>query len=179
HLDAAEAVLRLGGVEQRRRLLPALASGTLRGGTVKSMDGRRPRATRQRDGFIVSGRELVASPGHHANLFVLLADAEDGLHALLVEAGQRGLELVEPFPTVGRRGGDLWRVELEQCLVSAGHVLGGGRALDARDLASLDGASRMREAAAAVGLAQAPLQAAPRYSPPRPPLRGPISPPPP
>ena len=164
HLDAAEAVLRLGGVEQRRRLLPALASGTLRGGTVKSVDGRRPRATRQDGGFIVSGRELIASPGRHANLFVLVAEAEDGLHALLVEARQRGLELVEPSPMVGRRGSDLWRVELEQCLVSDGQVLGTGRALDAKDLAALDGSSRMREAAAAVGLAQAAFEAALRYS---------------
>src|SRR5262250_2992899 len=164
HLDAAEAVLRLGGLEQRRRLLPALASGTLRGGTVKSVDGRRPRATRQGDGFIVSGRELVASPGRHANLFVFLAEAEDGVHALLVEAGHRGLELVEPFPTVGRRGGDLWRVELAQCVISGGQVLGGGRALDAKDLAALDGSSRMRETAAAVGLAQAAFEAALRYS---------------
>jgi alkylation response protein AidB-like acyl-CoA dehydrogenase len=164
HFDAAEAVLRLGSVEQHRRLLPALASGTLRGGTVRSVDGHRPRAARQGDGFIVSGRGLVASPGRQATLFVLLAEAEDGLHALLLEAGQRGFTLVEPYPTVGRRGGDLWRVELEPCLVPAGQALGGGRVLDAKGLAALDGPSRVREAASAVGLAQAAFEAALRYS---------------
>src|SRR5215510_5975384 len=164
HLDATEAVLRLGSAEQRRRFLPALASGKLRGGTISSLDGRRSRATRQGDGLVVSGHGLIASPGRHANLFVLHAAAEDGLRVALLDAGQRGFTLVEPFPTMGRRGGDLWRVELAECLVPAGQVLGGGRGLDARDLAELDGASRVREAAAAVGLAQAAFEAALRYS---------------
>jgi alkylation response protein AidB-like acyl-CoA dehydrogenase len=164
HLDATEAVLRLGTVEQRRRFLPALASGTLRGGTLSSLNGLRSRATRVGDDLVVSGPGLVASPGRHANLFALRAEAENGLRVVLLEAGQHGFTLVEPFWTMGRRGGDLWRVELAECLVPARQVLGGGRGLDARDLAELDGASRVREAAAAVGLAQAAFEAALRYS---------------
>jgi len=116
------------------------------------------------DVLVVSGPGLVASPGRHANLFALRAEAENGLRVVLLEAGQHGFTLVEPFWTMGRRGGDLWRVELAECLVPARQVLGGGRGLDARDLAELDGASRVREAAAAVGLAQAAFEAALRYS---------------
>src|SRR5207244_340169 len=71
HLDAAELIRRLGTAEQRERLLPALASRRLRGGTLKCLSepGRRElNALSHIDGFMVNGDGLVASPGRQADL---------------------------------------------------------------------------------------------------------------
>jgi len=116
------------------------------------------------DGFIVSGNGLIAAPGRHADLLVLLAPVAEHMRAFLLEAGQPGLVLAEPFETVGCRGADLWRAELRGCVVPARQVLGGMTAPDPAAFAAAQAAARVREAAAAVGLAQAAFEAALRYS---------------
>jgi alkylation response protein AidB-like acyl-CoA dehydrogenase len=167
HLDAAEMVLRLGTAEQRERLLPALASRRLRGGMLRRLREPSPRelnALKHGDGFIVTGNGLIAVPGQHADLLVLLAPVDEHMRAFVLEAGQPGLVLAEPFETVGCRGADRWHVELMGCVVPARQVLGGMTAPDPAAFAAAQAAARVREAAAAVGLAQAAFEAALRYS---------------
>ena len=167
HLDAAELIHRLGTAEQRERLLPALASRKLRGGTLKCLSepGRRElNALSHIDGFMVNGDGLVAAPGRQADLFVLLAPVDEVMRAFVLEAGQPGLALTQLFETVGCRGADLWHAELRGCVVPARQVLGGVEAPEPAALASAQATARVREASAAVGLAQAAFEAALRYS---------------
>jgi len=167
HLDVAEAILRLGTVEQRGRLLPGLASGTRRGGTLRHLRepaAREMNALRHGDGFIITGNGLIASPGRRADLFVILAPVDERIRAFILEAGQPGFVLTEPFWTLGRRGADLWHVELKGCVVPARQALGGTASPDPAAVAAIQSASRVREAAAAVGLAQAAFETALRYS---------------
>jgi alkylation response protein AidB-like acyl-CoA dehydrogenase len=164
HLEAADAIVVLASVEQRRRFLPALASGRLRAGTLKPLHERGPHVVRHGDGFVVTGGGLIASPGSRANLFVLVALVDERVQVLVLEAGQPGFVLSEPFPTLGRRGADAWQAELTGCFVPAGQALGAPLASGAAALSALEAASRVREAAAAVGLAQAAFEMALRYS---------------
>ena len=167
HLDAAEVIRRLGTAEQRERLLPALASGKLRGGMLgrlREPAARELNALRHGDGFILTGNGLIAAPGRHADVLVLLAPVDERVRAFLLEAGQPGLVLTEPFETVGRRGADLWHADLKGCVVPAENALGGTAAPDPTSIAAAQASARVREAAAAVGLAQAAFEAALRYS---------------
>ncbi len=165
HLDAAEAIRRLGSVDQQKRLLPALASGKLRGGMLTRSGepaAREISARRHADGFMITGR-AIASPGH-ADLFVVVASVDEQLRAFVLEPGQPGFALTGPFQTLGRRGADLRHVELTGCIVPFGQALGGPLAPAPAALAAVENASRVREAAAAVGLAQAAFESALRYS---------------
>jgi alkylation response protein AidB-like acyl-CoA dehydrogenase len=167
HLDAAELILRLGTAEQRERILSALASRKLRGGTLKCLSEPRRKelnALSHLDGFMVNGDGLVAAPGSHADLLVLLAPVDEVMHAFVLEAGQPGLALTQQFETVGYRGADLWHAELRGCVVPGRQVLGGAATPDPAAVASAQATARVREAAAAVGLAQAAFEAALRYS---------------
>jgi alkylation response protein AidB-like acyl-CoA dehydrogenase len=167
HLDAAEMILRLGTPEQRERFLPALASRKLRGGMLRRLREpavRELNALSHGDGFIVSGNGLIAAPGRHADLLVLMAPVDAHMRAFVLEAGQPGLVLAEPFETTGCRGADLWHAELRGCVVPARQVLGGMTAPDPAIFAGAQAAARVREAGAAVGLAQAAFEAALRYS---------------
>jgi alkylation response protein AidB-like acyl-CoA dehydrogenase len=167
HLDAADLILRLGSAEQRLRLLPGLALGKRRGGMLKRLREpavRELNALRHADGFILTGDGLVASPGRHADLFVLLAPVDEQMLAFVLEPALPGLVLIEPFETPGRRGGDLWHAQLKGCVVPASQTLGGAVAPDSAAIAGAQAAARVREAAAAVGLAQAAFETALRYS---------------
>jgi len=167
HLDAAEFILRLGSPEQRQRLLPGLASGKRRGGTLRRLREpavREMNTLRHADSFILTGDRLVAAPGRHADLFVLLAPVDEQMLAFVLEAGQPGLILTAPFETPGRRGADFWHAQLRGCVVPARQTLGGMAAPDPAVVAAAQAARRVRQAAAAVGLAQAAFEAALRYS---------------
>ena len=166
HLDAAEAIQRLGSAEQRKRLLPALASGKLRGGLLTRSGepaSHEISVRRHADGFMMTGRAVIAEPGH-ADLFVVMASVDDQWRGFVLEAGQPGLALTGAAQTVGRRGADLRHVELKGCLVPLGQALGGPLAPPPAAMAAVENASRVREAAAAVGLAQAAFESALRYS---------------
>ena len=166
HLHAAEAILRLGSPDQQRRLLPALASGRLKGGILTRLGVPAPpelNALRHGGAFMVTGNGLLASPGH-ADLLVLFAPIDEQMHGFLLEAGQPGFILTSPFRTLGRRGADLWQVELRGCIVPGKQALGGLGAPSHAAFAAVEHAGRVREAAAAVGLAQAAFEDALRYS---------------
>jgi alkylation response protein AidB-like acyl-CoA dehydrogenase len=166
HLDAAEAIRRLGSVDQQKRLLPGLASGKLRGGMLTRLErsaGRELSVVRQADAFVITGRGLIASPGR-ADLFVVMARVDDCLRAFVLHAGQPGFALTGPFSTLGRRGADLRHVELTGCLVPPDQALGGDLAPEPAAMTALESASRVREAGGAVGLAQAAFESALRYS---------------
>src|SRR5713101_5434761 len=167
HLDAAEMILHLGTAEQHERFLPALASRKLRGGMLKRLGEPETwelNAVRHVNGYLISDGALLAAPGSHADLLVLQAPVDEVMRAFIVEAGQPGLMLSAPFETVGCRGADLWQVELRGCVVPERNVLGGQAAPDPVACARAQAAARVREAAAAVGLAQAAFEAALRYS---------------
>ena len=166
HLQAAEAIRRLGSVDQQKRLLPGLASGKLRGGTLTRLDRSEERelsVARQVDGFVITGRGLIASPGR-ADLFVVMAPVDGRLRCFVLHSGQPGFALIGPFPTVGHRGADLRHAELTGCLVPPAQALGGDLIPEPAAMTALESASRVREAGGAVGLAQAAFESALRYS---------------
>jgi alkylation response protein AidB-like acyl-CoA dehydrogenase len=85
--------------------------------------GRDLTVVRQADGFVITGRGLIASPGR-ADLFVVMAPVDDGCAA----SSSTPVNPVSPsrsLPDLGHRGADLRHVELTGCLVPPAQALGG------------------------------------------------------
>jgi alkylation response protein AidB-like acyl-CoA dehydrogenase len=165
HLAVARLVHRAGTEAQRRRWLPELAMGRRRGGLVSP--GRSAATVSARgDGehVILSGSGLTVPAGRHVERFAIVVPDPPGPRCFIVEAGTPGLMLTGAVDTAGLRGAGGMGVTLRDCRVPAASLLGDGVASDPALVAGALAASRIQTAAAAVGLAQAALEAAIRYS---------------
>jgi alkylation response protein AidB-like acyl-CoA dehydrogenase len=157
HLAVGRLVAEAGSDEQRRRLLPALATAECRGGLLI---GAPPLAQRERDHWVLTGDGLRALPGAWATLFAVAADTP-GAPVLLVDRKAPGLGLVEPVDAIGDRGAPAWVAALRNCRVPDARALQVG---DGGAMSRAMAFARLETAAAAVGLCQAALEAALRYS---------------
>jgi acyl-CoA dehydrogenase len=102
-------LLRHGSDEQKRRWLPAIASGALRlqafavtepdvGSDTRSI---KTRARRTSAGWLVDGQKIWTSRALHSDLMVLLARTEPGLSLFLVDMRDRGAQLtINPVETM-------------------------------------------------------------------------------
>jgi alkylation response protein AidB-like acyl-CoA dehydrogenase len=116
-------------------------------------------ARRLGDGWVLSGRASLVENAERADFFLVAARDDDGaLGSFLVERDAHRLALSAPRDTLGARG-------LESCdlLFDGVHVDEPAR-LAHSAVGVADALSRLRNAAIAVGLAQAAFDAALRYS---------------
>src|SRR5207249_3085863 len=80
---------------------------------------------------------------------------DERVRAFILETGQPCLVLAEPFETAGCRGADLSHAALRGCIVPVRQVLGGMAGPAPAALAGAQATARVREAAAAGGVAPA------------------------
>ena len=112
----APYVLHYGTDEQKRRLLPRLATGELVGaiamtepGAGSDLQGVRTTATRRGNGYVLNGSKTFVSNGQHANLIIVIAKTNP-------KAGAKGVSLfvVETEGAQGfRRGRKLRKLGLD------------------------------------------------------------------
>ncbi len=156
HLVASDALARFAAADQRRRL-PALtrgevwAAGALSGDVGLARDG---------DGWVLSGRTGLVDHAAHAGLFVVIARdaAQPAATAVVVPRTSAGLRVDDAPATVGARGLGAGRLVLDGARVQGMAVLGPSAAV------RMGALGRLGLAATAVGVAQAALEAALRYS---------------
>ncbi|WP_083749638.1 acyl-CoA dehydrogenase family protein [Frankia sp. CcI49] len=174
-------ISRYGTDDQRRRWLPAVATGEsiaavlltepAVGTDVLSMTttARRRRATAGADDhYVLNGRKTFITNGDLAGTFVVFAkvresDAPDGtVAAFVLAADSPGITVAPGFDKLGLRGSSTNEVAFDDVAVPAADCLGaeadGRRYL----LEPLDGA-RLSTAAQAVGIGQRALDLARRY----------------
>jgi alkylation response protein AidB-like acyl-CoA dehydrogenase len=146
----------LGSRGQHHRLVPAVTRGERR---VLPAPGDSAGARRLGDGWVLSGRASLVEGAEQADFFLVRARADDGTPgAFLVERDAHRLALSAPHDTLGGRG-------LEPCdLVLDGVTVDGSARLADGAVAAADTLLRLRNAAVAVGVAQAAFDAALRYS---------------
>ncbi|MFI9269510.1 acyl-CoA dehydrogenase family protein [Kitasatospora sp. NPDC052896] len=166
---SATPILRYGTEEQRRRFLPAMASGTLAGAFAVSEEQAGSdvaalalRAERDGDEYVLNGHKAWIANGTIADLFVVIARTGEGpgplgLTAFLVPADTPGLRVREPLEVIAPRS--FAHLAFEDCRLPAGSVLGrrGGGFVVAMDLLER---FRMTVGAAAVGFARRAADAA-------------------
>jgi alkylation response protein AidB-like acyl-CoA dehydrogenase len=177
HLIMAAAVQRFGTAEQKRHFLPRFASGELRGGLALTepdcgTDLQAIRTTARRDGdhYVINGTKTWISNGIYGQCFALLvktdAAAEPrhrGMSLFLAEKGP-GFTVSRKLEKLGYKGIDSaelvfsdYRVPLDR-LIGASEGRGLQHALGGLEL------GRINVAARGVGVAQAALDEAVRYS---------------
>jgi alkylation response protein AidB-like acyl-CoA dehydrogenase len=162
---AADLIARLGSAAQRERWLPPLAAGEITGCIAYSedephspLDTLQTRAERVGDGWRVRGRKRWVAHGGHADLALVLAGTPDGA-ALCILPRDAGVESGQPLATLGMRAAALVDLEIDARVDQDALIELGGT--DPRDDDSL---GRLSTAAIAVGIAQAALDHAVRYS---------------
>ncbi|MBM3535077.1 MAG: acyl-CoA dehydrogenase [Alphaproteobacteria bacterium] len=178
HLIAAAAVERFGTEAQRRAFLPDMASGAKRGGLALTepdcgTDLQAIRMRAQRDGnrgYVLNGTKTWISNGLHGQVFAVLVKTDPAAHPVhrgmslfLLEKGE-GFAAGRKFEKLGYKGIDSAELIFENHRAGVDRLIGGveGKGL-AQTLAALE-LGRINVAARGVGVAQAALDEAIRYS---------------
>src|SRR5215213_2258363 len=178
HLIMAAAVERFGTPEQKRQFLPCFATGELRGGLALTepdcgTDLQAIRTTARRHGneaYVVNGTKTWISNGIHGQIFALLVKTDPnaeprhrGMSLLLAEKGP-GFTVSKKLEKLGYKGIDSAELVFADYEIPADRLIGGeeGRGLQ-HALGGLE-LGRINVAARGVGVAQAALDEAVRYS---------------
>ena len=171
----ANHIFQSGTDPQRKKYLPALASGKALGcwcltepEAGSDASGTRTRAERRPEGWLLNGTKNFITNGSYADTCVLMAVTtpalgHHGISAFIVERGTPGFRSGRKERKLGMRASDTAEIILEDCLIPAENLLGeqGRGFIDA--LHVLD-KGRISMAALAVGLAQGAYEAALQYS---------------
>jgi alkylation response protein AidB-like acyl-CoA dehydrogenase len=129
------ALLRWGTDEQKRRLLPGLASGTVgayalsEAGSGSDAFALTMRAQADGDGYALTGRKLWITNAHEAGVFILFATVDPaagyrGITAFIVERGNEGFTIGRKEAKLGIRASSTCELMLEGCRVPRSSVLG-------------------------------------------------------
>ena len=167
-----------GTEEQKRRLLPDLASGRKRGGLALTEPGAGTdvanlQTTARKDGeeYVINGTKMFITNGRYGDAFCLLArtnpNAETkhkGLSCFVVEKGGSGFRVGRDLDKLGYRGLDTSELFFEDFRIPAENLVGGEEGVGFAQVMSGLETGRINIAARAVGVAQAAFDAAIRYS---------------
>lgn len=178
HLIMAAAIERHGTAEQKQKYLPKMAAGELRGGVALTepdagTDLQAIRTTAKRDGnrgYVINGAKMWITNSIHGDCMALLAKtdpkaepAHKGMSLFIAEKG-KGFKVARKLEKLGYRGIDTAELVFEDYFVPADCLIGGveGRGLQ-QVLGGLE-LGRINVAARGVGIAQAALDEAVKYS---------------
>ncbi len=170
-----ESIYRFGSPEQKERFLKSLAGGEVIGAfaLTEPEAGSDPvsqstTATRDGDHYIINGIKRFITSGKNSGTVIVTAKTDatkrhKGISAFIVPKGTPGLTVGKLEQKMGLRGSDTTDLIFEDCRISAENMLGkeGDGFLIA--MKALDG-GRIGISAQSIGVAQAALDAAVRYS---------------
>ena len=138
HAIVGHYVLNHGTDEQKRRYLPALASGEMVGaiamtepGAGSDLQGITTRAKRDGDDWVIDGAKTFISNGQLADLVIVVARTSDepgakGISLLLVETrGTKGYRVGRLLEKIGQKGQDTCELFFDGVRVPDDRVLGG------------------------------------------------------
>jgi (2S)-methylsuccinyl-CoA dehydrogenase len=182
---AAELIL-VGGTEaQKQKYLPRIARGEIlptavftEPNTGSDLASLRTRATRDGDGYVVSGAKTWITHPVRADLMTLLVRTDPN------ERGYRGLSMflaekprgtdADPFPAQGMSGGEIevlgyrgmkeYEIAFDGFRLPADALLGGEEGQGFKQLMETFESARIQTAARAVGVAQCAFELGLRYA---------------
>ncbi len=177
HYLTAKLIEKFGTQEQKDRYLPGMATGEIRVATALTEPGggsdlQAMRTTARLDGedYIVNGTKTWITNSHHAQMFALLCrtdvDAQPrhrGISVLLVEKGP-GFEVSRSLPKLGYKGIDSSELSFSEFRTPRSSLLG---TAEGEGFAQMMGGmelGRIMISSIAIGVAQAALDEAIRYS---------------
>lgn len=157
----------------KQKYLPKAATGELLGAyaMTEPRGGSNPadmrvRAVRDGDNYRISGTKHFISNGGNADFVVLFCvtdpDAEPkykGISAIVVDTDTPGFRRGKVEPTMGIRGGHIWELHFDDCVVPASNLLGNEGTGFKNAMIGLDGA-RLDVSAMCTGIAKAAIDEA-------------------
>ena len=177
HSILAYVIAKSGTEEQRRRWLPPLARGELRGALALSepdagSDVAAIQTTAVRDGeeYVINGSKMFITNGRYADVVLLMAKtnrdaqpAHRGISAFIAEKGT-GFTVGRDLDKLGYRGVDTCELIFEEFRVSAENLVGTQEGQGFYQVMEGLEAGRINIAARAVGVATAAFEAAIHYA---------------
>ena len=178
HHVAAYIIASVGTDEQRRRFLPGMAAGRLRGGpalteaeTGSDVQSVRTSATRKDGEYLLGGTKVFITNAENGNLFTVLARTDGlaeppyrGLSCFIVEKPSDGLSVGQKLDKLGYRGLDTCELVFDRCRVPAENLVGGVEREGFGQVMSGLETGRINVAAKAVGVATAAFETAIGYA---------------
>jgi len=178
HLVMCDVLARFGTAEQKRRLLPALATGEKRGGICLSepnagsdLQAITTTARRYGEVYRVNGSKMWVTNGRYGDTFLLLAKtnpaaqpAHQGMSAFLIEKGAPGLTVGRDIDKLGYKSVETCELHFDEFPVPAANLIGGVEGAGFKQVMTGLESERINVAARGLGLAQAALEDALRYA---------------
>jgi butyryl-CoA dehydrogenase len=170
-----EGIFKFGNKKQKQKYLPKLASGELLGcfslseANAGSDPGAlRTTAVRRGNNYIINGTKNFTSSGDFADVIILFAQTNrdkttTGMSAFIVKKDTPGFSVGKHENKMGIRSASCTELVFEDCLVPVDSMLGKENKGLRIALTLLDG-GRIGIAAQAIGIAEAALEEAIRYS---------------
>jgi len=167
-----------GTEEQKRRILPKMATGEIRGGLALTeseagSDAQNISTTAVKDGeeYVINGRKMFISNGDNGNAFALMAKTDPdsdprhrGISCFIFEKPTEGFKVGQHLDKLGYRGLDTCELIFDDCRVPADNLIGGEEGRGFGQVMNGLETGRINVAARAVGVAQAALEASVSYS---------------
>lgn len=177
HLIMASAVQRCGTEEQKRKWLPKFASGEIRGGLALTepncgtdLQAIRTRAVKDGNGYIVNGTKTWISNGIYGQCFAVMVKTDPeaqprhrGISLFLIEKGE-GFRVSRKLEKLGYKGIDSAELIFDDCFVPHENLIGGKAGEGFKHVMGGLELGRINVAARGVGVAQASLDEAVKYS---------------
>lgn len=176
HNGMGDMLARFGTQAQKRKYLPALASGEkIAAGLLtepqagSDTSAFRTSARREGEHYILNGSKQFISNGNEAGYAIAIAastetpEGKKGASIFIVDPKQPGYHVARVEQKMGQRSAHVAAIQLENCRVPAENLLGEEGAAYKRMLATLS-EGRIGIAAVAVGTARAALEAAVSYA---------------
>ncbi|MBP1818516.1 acyl-CoA dehydrogenase family protein [Mycobacterium sp. OAE908] len=177
HTVVAKLLSLFGTEEQKRKYLPAMATGEVRAtmaltepGGGSDLQNMKTTAIASGDELVINGSKTWISNARRSALIALLCKtdpaaepAHKGISVVLVEHGE-GLTVSRDLPKLGYKGVESCELTFDDCRVQASAILGGepGKGF-AQMMKGLE-TGRIQVASRALGVATAALEDALRYA---------------
>ena len=177
HLMLALAIEKFGTEVQKRRLLPPLARGEIRGGLALTepdagtdLQGIRMTARREADHYVINGTKTWISNGIEGSCFALLVKTDPKAEprhkgmSLFIAPKQAGLRVGRKLVKLGYKAIDSAELIFEDYRVSAEHLIG---EVEGRGFYQATGGlelGRINVAARGIGIAEGALRLATEYA---------------
>jgi acyl-CoA dehydrogenase len=134
---SSKTLVKHGTEAQKSRWLPAIGNGTCgvafaltEAGAGSDLSSMRMSARRVEGGYVLNGTKIYISNADRAGLFVVFARTsastrlKEALSAFLVDAGQPGMHVGPPMPTMGTTLNGLFELSFDNCVIPAANLLG-------------------------------------------------------